>query len=183
MDIRADRLTILRRAEAIERSTKLPGMHGGVFQHTGLKVLRTILFNFMNADTGLAWPSYESIAAAAQVARSTVGRAIKALVDHNILNKEKRARCENGRIIRETNVYSLPPLPAQGASPRSPRRSQPKPKPKPEPDRPSLGRKPSLQDILSSVWTPAEQEAARQALAARVASFVWRRELHAGVRR
>jgi hypothetical protein len=42
-------------------------------------VLKALLWGFHNARSGRCFPSYEAIAAAARVARSTVAEAIKAL--------------------------------------------------------------------------------------------------------
>lgn len=70
---------ILYLAEALERRTRQPGQHGGVLKEKGLAVLRALLNQFFNKQTGECYPSYESIAAAAGCCRETVRQKLAAL--------------------------------------------------------------------------------------------------------
>jgi hypothetical protein len=65
-----------RAAEAFDRRTHEPGKHGGLLGHTGLIVLRSLLFDFLNLATGRLDPSYEAIAERTGLARSTVIEAL-----------------------------------------------------------------------------------------------------------
>ena len=79
---------------------------------------KALLWGFHNARSGLCFPSYETIAARAGCARSTVAEAIKALEDAGLLTwvnriKRVRERCEDlfghrgsrVRVIRTSNGY------------------------------------------------------------------------------
>jgi hypothetical protein len=77
-----------------------------------LDVLEALLFRFHNARTGLCYPSYEALAAAADCARSTVAAAIQALELAGVIswvNRIKRVRGDNGivRVVRTSNGYQL----------------------------------------------------------------------------
>src|SRR4051794_35046628 len=47
------RVRILHLAIALDRRTKQRGMHGGILKRTGIEVPRTLLFTFLNMQTGL----------------------------------------------------------------------------------------------------------------------------------
>jgi hypothetical protein len=83
-----------------------------------LAVLEALLWGFHNARSGLCFPSYETIAAKAGCARSTVAEALKALEDAGILswvNRIARIRervpdlfgewGSRQRVIRTSNAY------------------------------------------------------------------------------
>lgn len=67
-------------ARAWDRLHRQPGQErGGALGRAAQDVLRALLWSFHNARDGRCFPSYERIAEAAGVARSTVAEAIKAL--------------------------------------------------------------------------------------------------------
>jgi hypothetical protein len=66
------------------------GQHRGPLTRAYLDVLRTLLWGFHNQHTGRCFPSYERIAAAANVSRATVARAIDALEAGGVLTWENR---------------------------------------------------------------------------------------------
>jgi DNA-binding transcriptional MocR family regulator len=81
-------------------------------------VLEVLLWSFHNARSGLCFPSYETMAARAGCARSTVAEAIKALEAAGILswvNRITRIRdrvpdmfgqwASRWRVIRTSNAY------------------------------------------------------------------------------
>jgi hypothetical protein len=70
---------ILFVAEALDRRTRQPRQHGGVLKRTGLAVLRALLNEFYNKQTGECYPSYETLAVASGCCRETVRKALKAL--------------------------------------------------------------------------------------------------------
>ena len=81
-------------------------------------MLEALLWGFYNARSGCCFPSYETIAARAECARSTVAEALKALEWAGVLtwqNRITRIRvCERDlfghwasrwRVIRTSNAY------------------------------------------------------------------------------
>jgi DNA-binding transcriptional MocR family regulator len=83
-----------------------------------LDVLHELLWSFHNTKTGLCFPSYERIAEAAGVARSTVSAAIHALEAAGLISWVHRLRraVKDGivRAVRTSNGYQLhDPKPAQ----------------------------------------------------------------------
>src|SRR3954462_11923652 len=72
---RDQRVRILRRAEAIERATKVRGKQAGALGQSGLRVLRCLLFDFANTATGRCDPGYRAICRATGFCRETVAGA------------------------------------------------------------------------------------------------------------
>ena len=112
--------------------------HYGALTAKMLAVLEALLYHFHNARSGLCFPSYETIATAADCDRSTVAEAIKTLEDVGILtwvNRITRVREASRdlfgkivlrwRVIRTSNSYHfLDPQPVKtpsikGLSPKS----------------------------------------------------------------
>ncbi len=105
---------IFHQARALDRRSHVAGKHGGRLGHTGLQVLHCLVFDFLNWATGQLDPSYEAIAAKANLARSTVGAALRRLKELGILNWLRRCEesFEDGRyMLRQiSNAYAvLPP--------------------------------------------------------------------------
>jgi hypothetical protein len=69
---------IMTLAKALMHPTEA-GKHWGLVTAKAFEVLKALLWGFHNTRSGRCYPSYEAIAAAAGVARSTVAEAIKAL--------------------------------------------------------------------------------------------------------
>ena len=110
---------IMARARALSHKTE-KGKHYGLITAKYLKVLEVLLWKFHNARSGLCFPSYESIAAAAKCTQSTVGEAIKALEDAGLLTWVNRIariresfrdlfghRGNRTRVIRTSNGYAF----------------------------------------------------------------------------
>lgn len=91
---RNDRFRVWTAAQGLERRTHTPGKHGGMLGHSGLAVLRCLLFDFLNIGSGRLDPSYEEIADRTGYARDTVIEAVKRLSLAGILEITRR-------IIRE----------------------------------------------------------------------------------
>jgi hypothetical protein len=104
-------------ARALMRRTE-QGRAYGVITAKAFAVLQALLWSFHNAKSGLCFPSYERIAAAAGCARSTVYEAISALESSGLLtwcNRLKRVRewapglpaigATRVRVIRTSNGY------------------------------------------------------------------------------
>ena len=120
------KVRVMTFARALMRRTE-PGKHYGAITAKTLAVLEALLWGFHNARSGLCFPSYETIAAKAGCARSTVAEAIKALEDAGVLtwvNRIARIRepvqdlfghlVAKWRVIRISNAYSfVDPCPAR----------------------------------------------------------------------
>jgi len=97
-----------------DRRTHVAGRHGGRLGHVALQVLHCLIFDFLSFKTGRLDPSYEAIAAKANLARSTVAEALKRLRTSGILHWLRRCEetYEDGRyVLRQvSNAYAvLPP--------------------------------------------------------------------------
>ncbi len=97
-----------------DRRTHVAGRHGGRLGHAALQVLHCLIFDFLSFKTGRLDPSYEAIAAKANLARSTVAEALKRLRASGILHWLRRCEesYEDGRyVLRQvSNAYAvLPP--------------------------------------------------------------------------
>ncbi len=98
------RARLMVHAEALDRRTRLPGRHGGCLKRTGLAVLRALLFGFANVATGRCDPSFDTLARAAGVARSTVAVALRRLEAAGLLTRIRR----QVGLIRHSNAYVFP---------------------------------------------------------------------------
>jgi hypothetical protein len=107
-------------AGAYNSANRRPGQHQGPLTWATLRVLRTLLWRFHNADGGgRCFPAYEAIAAAAKCARSSVAVAIKELEDaglltwiHRLARIRRRVPGLFGettelRVIRTSNSYTF----------------------------------------------------------------------------
>ena len=106
------RWRIVREAERFSRRTKKPGARSGALGHAGEAVMR-YLASIVGAD-GRLDPSLATIAKACALARSTVQKAIKALVASDFLERVRRfVRVDQPRVgrcppVRQTsNAYRL----------------------------------------------------------------------------
>ena len=98
------RARLMVHAEALDRRTHQPGQHGGCLKRTGLAVLRALLFSFANVVTARCDPSFDTLARAAAVARSTVAVALGRLEAAGLL---ERVRRQVG-MRRFSNAYRFP---------------------------------------------------------------------------
>ena len=120
------RIMVLARAK-LRRDA--PGRHYGPVTAKAYAVLEALLWSFHNARTGLCFPSYETIAARAGCARSTVALAIKALEGAGILtwvNRLRRVKMPGPagwrwRVLRTSNGYRFTDMPGSGQGIERPR--------------------------------------------------------------
>jgi Helix-turn-helix domain len=70
---------IMAYARAWGARRRQSGQHRGPITRAFLEVLEALLWGFHNSRDGRCFPSYESIAAKAECARSTVAEALKVL--------------------------------------------------------------------------------------------------------
>jgi helix-turn-helix protein len=144
---RREKVFGLGRPRALDRNAKVRIMHWarclsrrtekgrayGVVTAKALAVLEALLWGFHNARSGLCFPSYETIAAAAHCARSTVAEAIKALEDAEVLSwvhrlKRVRVSCpdlfgnDGVRVVpqRTSNAYHFTDPGTPAGRPHSP---------------------------------------------------------------
>src|SRR3954451_17003700 len=122
------RLRILHLAIALDRRTKQRGMHSGILKRTGIEVLRTVLFTFLNMRSGACFPSHEHIAQAVGCCIETVRKAIRALEAASIIQTVRRkivatftSRLHRARYdvaVQDSNSYlfnvPLPDRPTEG---------------------------------------------------------------------
>lgn len=116
-------------ARAWSAKHRQPGQHRGPLTRAFLEVLEALLWGFHNSRTGQCMPSYESIAAKAGCARSTVAEALKALELAGVLTWQHRITsirvpeldlfgqwATRWRVIRTSNAYAFsdPKLRLQG---------------------------------------------------------------------
>lgn len=110
---------IIDRARRITRERKQARQHGGPISRAALDVLRALLYSFHRNSTGCCFPSHDTIAEIANVARSTVTRSIRILEDHGILRIVRRIKrvidrsTGEPRVLRTSNAYAfiVPPPP------------------------------------------------------------------------
>jgi hypothetical protein len=140
-------MRLWRYAQELDRQTKEKGRHGGAIGHTGLKVLHTLIFDFLNFASGRLDPSYAAIARKANLCESAVASALKRLHAAGILGWVRRCRegWTDGRYWREqlTNAYAL--LPSTGWRGFRPPHDEPPP---PHPD--TWGKPPAMPSILAA---------------------------------
>jgi len=105
------RARILFLAEAYDRRTRAPGLHGGQIKRTGLAVLRALLCRYANLQSGRCDPSAEAIALAAGVSRSTVFVALDRLELAGMVQRYQRLASYKERGIwhteQATNAYAF----------------------------------------------------------------------------
>ena len=116
---------ILAYARAWGARHRQPGQHRGPITRAFMEVLEALLWGFHNSRSGCCFPSYETIAARAECARSTVAEALKVLEWAGVLtwqNRIARIRvrerdlfghwASRWRVIRTSNAYVFSdPLP------------------------------------------------------------------------
>ena len=100
-------------ARRFERRTRTKGKQDGALGRNGLKVLETLIFDFLNYFTGQLDPSQEAIACKAGISPRSVARGLAKLQAAGILHKVRRCAEDwiNGRFVlkQETNAYGIIP--------------------------------------------------------------------------
>jgi len=106
---RNEKARLLFRLRSFNHRARTRGQHGGPIPHAHVNVLWAIVSFCGRA--GLIFPSYEAIAARANVARSTVALAIRNLEAHGFItwaNRLWRAQVDGRRrVFRTSNTYML----------------------------------------------------------------------------
>lgn len=117
---RNDRVRIIVYCRALSMKLRKRGQHGGPLTHAREKVLRSLLYDFLNWADGRCFPSYETISKKAGVARSVVAEAIKVIeafgvmrVVNRLLRVRWKERDQDGRawerwrVMRTSNAYEF----------------------------------------------------------------------------
>lgn len=107
-------IRIYHKAVAWNRSGKLARCHGGLIGSHVLLVLHSLIFDFLNHNTGRLDPSYAAIQRATRLCRQTVAIALARLKHLGIINWIRRCqegKDEDGRFAlrQETNAYAILP--------------------------------------------------------------------------
>ena len=114
-------IRLWRYAREFDRQTKEKGRHGGAVGHTGLQVLHSLIFDFLNFATGRLDPSQAAIARKANLCERAVADALKRLHGLGILTWVRRCSesWEGGRYVRrqQTNAYCILPTGWRGYVP------------------------------------------------------------------
>ena len=101
------------KARAFERQTRQPGHQDGAIGTAGMKVLHSLLFDFLNYVSGALYPSYAAIAEKANISLSSVWRGLAKLKDAGVVNWLRRCKEDyiDGRftLMQETNAYAVLP--------------------------------------------------------------------------
>lgn len=104
---------LYHKARAFNRSTKIDGRYGGVLGSAALRVLESLLFDFLNFTTGRCDPSYMAIAGKTGLSRSTVATALARLKELRLVHWVRRCAEQiiDGRFTlrQETNAYAVLP--------------------------------------------------------------------------
>ncbi len=101
---RNDRARVIYRAEHLDRATKPKGRKNGVLGHTGLNVLRALVFKFGKHPA----PSYDAISRVTGHCLDTVSQALKRLVAAGLIEVENRSVRTAQGWRRITNAYAVP---------------------------------------------------------------------------
>jgi hypothetical protein len=121
-----------QKARAWNRTQKISGRYGGALGSAALRVLESLIFDFLNFGSGRCDPSYEAIARKTGLGRSTVAVALARLKKLRIIHWLRRCveHWAEGRfeLRQDTNAYGILP-PSQWFSFVDPSPSPPPPDP------------------------------------------------------
>jgi hypothetical protein len=102
-----------RKFERQTRAAMPQGYQDGVLGRNGLKVLETLIFDFLNFASGRLDPAIETIAKAAGISVSSAKRGLVKLKESGVVNWLRRCAedWKDGRFVlkQETNAYAILP--------------------------------------------------------------------------
>lgn len=93
---------LMRIAEKMEVGTKARGKRNGALGYTGLRVLKALVYHFMNRRTGACYPSYAALMEATGLCRQAVANALCRLEETKLVTVTRR-------LVRKA-VHRLSPL-------------------------------------------------------------------------
>src|SRR5690242_12219450 len=104
---RNQRTRIILAAEALERRTKGKGPKSGVLGQSGLRVLRSLLFDFCAIPTGRCCPSYEAIRQMTGFCYSTISGALSRLEESGLVHIVRRIIRTRLGARQTSNAYAF----------------------------------------------------------------------------
>jgi hypothetical protein len=103
---------------------KRPGQHIGPVTQAGLRVLKALLWHFLNWKNGRCFPSAEAIGEVAQCHRDTVFEALRALEATGALEWshwiDRRGHGSARKVVRRSNCYRFRDIGRQSENPPRP---------------------------------------------------------------
>ena len=107
---RNGRIRVFAEAEALELRTKAKGQKSGVLKQSGLRVLRSLLFDFCNVPTGRCCPSYQAIREKTGFCEATIAKALARLEASGLLIITRRIVRTPFGARQTTNAYAFSEL-------------------------------------------------------------------------
>jgi hypothetical protein len=104
---RNERVRVIIAAEALERRTKGKGHKSGVLRQSGLRVLRSLLFDFCAIPTGRCCPSYEAIKQMTGFCYSTISGALSRLEASGLVRIVRRLIRTTLGARQTSNAYAF----------------------------------------------------------------------------
>src|ERR1700730_9777341 len=104
---RNQRVRVIVAAEALERRTKGKGCKSGVLGQAGLRVLRSLLFDFCAIPTGRRCPSYEAIRELTGYCYSTISGALSRLETSGLVRIVRRILRTTQGARQTSNEYGF----------------------------------------------------------------------------
>jgi hypothetical protein len=104
---RNQRIRIIIAAEALERRTKGKGCKSGVLGQSGLRVLRSLLFDFCAIPTGRCCPSYEAIREMTGFCYATISGALTRLEQSGLVRIVRRILWTPLGARQTSNAYAF----------------------------------------------------------------------------
>lgn len=104
---------LFHKARKLERQTRTDhNKQDGKLGRNGLAVLHALLFDFLDHATGDLFPSYDTIARAANISVRSVARGLVKLKDAGVVSWMRRCRVEIGaggrpELHQESNAYAV----------------------------------------------------------------------------
>jgi hypothetical protein len=104
---RNQRTRVIIAAEALERRTKGKGCKSGVLGQAGLRVLRSLLFDFCAVPTGRCCPSYDRIREKTGFCYSTISGALRRLEQSGLVRIVRRILRTSLGARQTSNAYAF----------------------------------------------------------------------------
>jgi hypothetical protein len=104
---RNQRVRVIVAAEALERRTKGKGCKSGVLGQSGLRVLRSLLFDFCAIPTGRCCPSYEAIREMTGFCYATISGALSRLEQSGLVRIVRRILWTPLGARQTSNAYAF----------------------------------------------------------------------------
>jgi hypothetical protein len=107
---RNERVRVIIAAEALEQRTKGKGCKSGVLGQSGLRVLRSLLFDFCAIPTGRCCPSYDAIREMTGFCYATISGALSRLEESGLVRIVRRILRTPLGARQTSNAYAFSEL-------------------------------------------------------------------------